>query len=183
MKNIKAIMVTLTAGILIGGFSLSYATQTSIPSKTMEAAQTAMEATQNKPVQKSVTPQSNVNYLEVAPLDLVASPERYYNRHIKVKAKFDKFSTLGLDYAPAMRSSEKFISFLIQRPDVADHDVPLSEMKIFMNRTEAEKHIDMNSGDIIEFTGKVFSTALGDVWVDVEKFTVISTAPKTQNKK
>ena len=98
------------------------------------------------------------------------------------KAKFDKFSTLGLDYKPAMRSSENYISFLIQRPDVTDHNIPLSELKIFLNRTEAEKHIDLNSGDVIEFTGKVFSNALGDPWMDVDKFTVISTKPKTDNK-
>ena len=54
--------------------------------------------------------------------------------------------------------------------------------QIFLNRTEAEKHIDLNSGDIIEFTGKVFSNALGDPWMDVDKFTVISTKPKTDNK-
>ena len=55
-------------------------------------------------------------------------------------------------------------------------------MKIFISRTEAEKHIDLNSGDIVEFTGRVFSTALGDPWVDVNNFTVISTKPKDENK-
>lgn len=122
------------------------------------------------------------NYLSVNPLDLVKKPDFYLNKYVKVKAKFDKFSTLGLDYKPAMKSSEKYISFLIQRPDVVDHNVPLSEMKIFLERTEAEKHIELNSGDEIEFTGKVFSSALGDVWVDVEKFTVINAKPKTEKK-
>lgn len=122
------------------------------------------------------------NYITVNPLDVVARPNFYLNKNIKIKAKFDKFSTLGLDYKPAMRSSEKYISFLIQRPDVTDHNIPLSELKIFLNRDEAEKHIDLNSGDIIEFTGKVFSNALGDPWMDVDKFTVISTKPKTDNK-
>ena len=81
-----------------------------------------------------------------------------------------------------MRSSEKYISFLIQRPDVLDHNIPLSELKIFIDRTVAEKHIDLNSGDEIEFTGKVFSTALGDPWMDVDKFTVITSKPKTETK-
>ncbi len=130
----------------------------------------------------SVQQQAVQNYMTANPLDVVARPNFYLNKNIKIKAKFDKFSTLGLDYKPAMRSSEKYISFLIQRPDVTDHNIPLSELKIFLNRDEAEKHIDLNSGDIIEFTGKVFSTALGDPWMDVDKFTVISTKPKTDNK-
>ena len=101
------------------------------------------------------------------PLDIVARPNFYLNKTVKIKAKFDKFSTLGLDYKPAMRSSENYISFLIQRPDVQDHNIPLSELKIFLNRTEAEKHIELNSGD---------------PWMDAETFTVISTKPKENNK-
>ena len=123
-----------------------------------------------------------VSYSLVNPLDIVARPNFYLNKNVKIKAKFDKFSTLGLDYKPAMRSSEKYISFLIQRPDVTDHNIPLSELKIFLDRTEAEKHIELNSGDIIEFSGKVFSNALGDAWMDVDKFTVISSKPKTEAK-
>ncbi len=129
-----------------------------------------------------VTAQNAASYLTVNPLDVIARPNFYMNKNIKIKAKFDKFSTLGLDYKPAMRSSEKYISFLIQRPDVTDHNIPLSELKIFLNRDEAEKHIDLNSGDVVEFTGKIFSTALGDAWMEVDKFTVISTKPKNETK-
>ena len=126
--------------------------------------------------------QQTQGYMSVNPIDVVNRPNFYLNKNIKIRAKFDKFSTLGLDYKPAMRSSEKYISFLIQRPDVTDHNIPLSELKIFLNRTEAEKHIDLNSGDIVEFQGRVFSTALGDPWMDVDKFTVISTKPKDETK-
>lgn len=126
--------------------------------------------------------QQTSSYSFVNPLDLVARPNFYLNKNVTIKAKFDKFSTLGLDYKPAMRSSENYISFLIQRPDIEDHNIPLSELKIFLERTEAEKHIDLNSGDIVEFSGKVFSTALGDPWLSVEKFTVISSKPKTESK-
>ncbi len=120
-------------------------------------------------------------YTQVSPLDLVARPNFYLNKTVKIRAKFDKFSTLGLDYKPAMKSSEKYISFLIQRPDITDHNIPLSELKIFLDRTEAEKYIDLNSGDIVEFSGRVFSTALGDPWLEVNTFTVISSKPKTEN--
>ena len=120
-------------------------------------------------------------YPQVNALDMVAAPSKYLNKTVTVKGKFDKFSTLGLDYAPAMRSSEDYITFLIQRPDITDHNIPLSEMKVFLKRAEAEKHIDLNAGDEIEFTGKVFSNALGDVWMDAEKFTVLTQKSKDEN--
>lgn len=129
------------------------------------------------------TTQSAVQYTSVNALDVVASPNRYLHRNIRIKAKFDKFSTLGLDYPAAMRSSDKYISFLIQRPDSA-HNIPLSELKVFLKKEVAEKHIDLDAGDEIEFTGKVFSTALGDPWVDVDNFTVLTQkAKKTETKK
>ena len=73
-----------------------------------------------------------ITYQLVNPLSMVQNPQFYLNKNVKIKAKFDKFSTLGLDYKPAMRSSEEYISFLIQRPDVIDHNIPLSELKIFL---------------------------------------------------
>ena len=130
------------------------------------------------PANAAVQTQPAKTYINANPLDVVARPNFYLNKNIKIKAKFDKFSTLGLDYKPAMKSSEKYISFLIQRPDITDHNIPLSELKIFLDRTEAEKHIDLNSGDIVEFSGKIFSNALGDPWMEVDKFTVISSKPK-----
>ena len=122
----------------------------------------------------------NQDYALTNPLSIVARPSAYLNKTVKIRAKFDKFSTLGLDYKPAMRSSENYISFLIQRPDIQDHNIPLSELKIFITRTEAEKYIDLNSGDMVEFSGKIFSTALGDPWMDATSFTVISAKPKTE---
>ena len=89
-------------------------------------------------------------------------------KRINVSAKFNKFSTLGLDYKPAMRSSENYISFLIFRPDT-DKKIPLPEMKLFVKRGFAEKYIELKEGDSIQFSGIVFSNALGDVWVDVDK--------------
>ena len=138
----------------------------------------APQATQAQQTQAVQTQQQT--YTTVNALDVVASPSKYLNKFITVKGKFDKFSTLGLDYEPAMKSSEDYITFLIQRPDVVDHNIPLSEMKIFLKRTEAEKHIDLDAGDEIEFSGKVFSNALGDVWMDAEKFTVLTQKTKEE---
>ncbi len=162
MKNIVKVLI-ITAALAINTIVIA-------------APQTAPQA---KPQQAQQTQQAQV-YTTVNALDVVAAPSKYLNNFITVKGKFDKFSTLGLDYAPAMRSSEDYITFLIQRPDITDHNIPLSEMKIFLKRTEAEKHIDLNAGDEIEFSGKVFSTALGDVWMDAEKFTVLTQKPKEE---
>lgn len=161
MKKIKALILILA---VILGLNVYAATTTHIYNNNHQIASTEK------------------TYLTVNPLDIVTRPNFYLNKNVKIRAKFDKFATLGLDYKPAMRSSEKYISFLIQRPDVTDHNIPLSELKIFLSRTEAEKHIDLNSGDVIEFTGNVFSNALGDAWIDVDKFTVISAKPKEDNK-
>jgi len=168
-NKIKMVLIlsVLSLGLAITGLSTKAALQT--PSKAPAIVQKASAV--NAPV-----------YTEVNALDVVANPAKYLNKRIKIKAKFDKFSTFGLDYKPALRSSEGYISFLIKRDDVANHTVPLSEMKIFMKRDEAEKYIDLNAGDVVEFSGKVFSNALSDVWVDVEKFTVISSKPKEIKK-
>ena len=99
-----------------------------------------------------------------------------------MKATFDKFSTLGLDYKPAMRSSENYIGILIKRDDVVDHTIPLSEMKMFLKRDLAEKNINLEQNDKIEITGKVFSTALGDPWIDVTDIKILNKAVKADKK-
>lgn len=118
-------------------------------------------------------------YKEVSALDVVNSPIKYLRQNIKIRGKFDKYATLGLDYPPAMRSHEKYISFMIQRPDITDHNIPLSELKIFIKKDLAEKNIDLDAGDEIVFTGKVFSTALGDPWMDAESLTVVKKVKKS----
>ena len=156
----KVLITTLTAIIIFAGAGFSQSTPT-IPAATKQIATS--------------------QYQLANPLDMVAYPAKYLNKFVTVRGRFDKFSTLGLDYAPAKRSSETYITFLIQRDDIKDHNIPLSEMKIFLKRTEAEKYIDLNAGDEIEFSGKVFSNALGDVWMDADKFVVIN--KKEQPKK
>ena len=123
-----------------------------------------------------------VQYIDVNPLDIVANPSKYLRKNVRIKGKFDKFSTLGLDYPPAMRSSENYISFLIQRPDVTNHNIPLSELKIFLKKEVAEKHIDLDAGDEVMFSGKIFSTALGDPWMDVDEFKVLNKQKKDNNQ-
>lgn len=113
----------------------------------------------------------------VKPLDIVANPKMFLGQPVAIQAKFDKFATLGLDYKSAFKSSEEYISFLIKRDDTA-YDIPLSEMKLFLKREEAEKFIELKTDDIIEIEGTVFSDALGDAWIDVSKLTIIEKAPE-----
>jgi hypothetical protein len=135
-----------------------------------------------KPVVKTeITTPANAVYEPANSLDIVVHPSKYLNKRVTIRAKFDKFSTLGLDYKPAYRSSEKYITFLIKRDDVIDHVVPLSELKNFLKREIAEKYIDLKAGDEIEYSGIVFSDALGDAWLSVEKFKVLNQPSKEQD--
>ncbi len=136
-------------------------------------AETSTKSLYSTPVSEPTTVNS---------LDVVRYPQKYLNKTITMKATFDKFSTLGLDYKPAMRSSQDYIGILIKREDVVDHTVPLSEMKMFLKRDLAEKNINLESDDKIQITGKVFSTALGDPWIDITEIKVLQKAPKTDKK-
>ena len=162
-NKIKFLIITLCTGFIFSTQSFSQNVPT-IPIATQQLTYSS-----EQPVTSS--------------LDMVNHPSKYLNKTVKVKGKFDKFSTLGLDYKPAMRSSEDYITFLIQRDDIKDHNIPLSEMKIFLKRSVAEKYIDLSAGDEVEFSGKVFSTALGDIWVDAETFNLISHKNKSEDKK
>lgn len=133
--------------------------------------------------QKTTQTQTTQKAINALPLNIVASPGKYLNKTVKMQATFDKFSTLGLDYKKALRASTDYIGILIQRDDVVDHDIPLSEMKLFLKKDLAEKHIDLNTGDKIEITAKVFSTALGDPWLDISNITVLKKAKKEENDK
>ena len=178
--NKKIKLFVLTAVISIGlGLGTNAAVKTI---KTPAKAPIKVEKTIT-PVQKKVAPAFDAaSYESVNSLTVAANPTKYLNKKIKIKATFDKFSTLGLDYKPAYRSSEKYITFLIKRDDVTNHTIPLSEMKNFLDRDTAEKYIELSSGDVIEYYGTVFSTALGDTWVNVDKFNVLSQKPKEIKK-
>ena len=134
----------------------------------------AAPAANKAPVSQQV---QTIQQTEASPLQIVANPGRYLNKTVIMNAKFDKFTTLGLDYKKAMRDSQKYIGFLIQRDDIKDHNIPLSELKMFMTRSYAEKFIDLNTGDKIKIRGKVFSTALGDAWIDILDINIIEKAP------
>lgn len=131
---------------------------------------------------KEIATQQTATAIYTQPLEILNNAQKYLNKPVKIQAKFNRFTTLGLDYPKAMRSSEHYISFIVQRNDVIDHDVPLSEMKFFMKRELAESFIELDTNDRIKIDGVMFSNALGDVWIDVNKIQIVEKAKKTENK-
>ena len=61
------------------------------------------------------------------------------------------------------------------------HDIPLSELKLFLKREMAEKFVDLKLNDEIQITGNVFSDALGDAWIDVSNLVIIKKAPEKKD--
>ena len=156
----KKIIISLFLSLFIANLSYGAAVQQK-PAAQPQAKSTAQVST---PIQAPINTTS---------LNIVAHPQYYLNKTVKIQATFDKFSTLGLDYKKAMRDSKNYIGILIQRDDVTSHNIPLSEMKLFLSKELAEKNINLDTGDKIEITAKEFSTALGDPWLDVTNIKVI----------
>lgn len=109
------------------------------------------------------------NVVSVQPDDLVDKPHEYLGKNVKFTAPFFAFSNLALDYKPAYRSSKTHISILVSKPK---KKIPLSELKLAM-MTPKEKDAEtqllatLKEGDSLEITGKVFSAALDDPWVEI----------------
>ncbi len=121
-------------------------------------------------------------YKDVSALALVDSPSKYLNKNVKIKAKFDKFSTIGLDYPPVKKDAKTYISFLIKRENVTAYNIPLSELKLIIKRDYAEKEmLNVEQGDDMEIYGKVFSVALGDPWVSVDKVKILTVHNDKEN--
>lgn len=126
-----------------------------------------------EPAVTTELPQSTVSQAnKVSPLAIVSNPQFYLNKTVTMEAKFDKFSTLGLDYPPAMRANTDYISFMVYRDDTS-FDIPLSEMKLFLKREVAQDFAELKSKDKVLITGHVFSTALGDPWIDVTELKTV----------
>ena len=149
--------------ILVGimGFSASYNNALAQNKPNVQTTKAAVQ----KPIQTTA-------------LNIVAEPNKFLGKKVKMQTTFDKFSALGLDYKKALRPSTDYIGILLQRDNIVDHNIPLSEMKLFMKKSMAEKHIDLDSGDKVEIIATVFSTALNDPWLDIENLTVIQKAKK-----
>ena len=114
---------------------------------------------------------------------LLSNPQEYLGKKIKIRGKFSSFSTLALDYPPALRSSKEYISLCLFRND---SKIPLGELKLAFPVEEAKEDPiirDLQEGDVLELYGQVFSTALEEPWVDILSLKKIASAPsKTKEK-
>jgi len=155
--NRTALSVLLAASLLLGG-----------------VASVAEEKKMATAVEKAVAaePASNVNYQPVAPLELVKNPALYMEKDVAFEGTFNRFSDMALDYKKAFRDSRDYVSMLILRPDVKDHEIPLSELKLFFPRKKSEDVTNLDSGDVVSIKGHVFSNALGEPWVDIAEIKV-----------
>ena len=122
-----------------------------------------------------------INESEFEPLllgSLLDKPQNYIGRKIKIKGKFSSFTTLALDYEPALRKSKDYISICLFRPDSM---IPLSELKLaypVKDAKEDEVIHDLEEGDLVEINGQVFSSALDEPWVDIVSIKMIEKSSK-----
>jgi hypothetical protein len=119
------------------------------------------------------------NVVGVTTDQLVDKPHEWMNKNIKFTADFHAFSSIALDYKPAMRASKNYLSFLVFRPN---SKIPYSELKLAMalpKDKDPENAVltGLKEGDELEITGHVFATALDEPWVDVLKLKKIASAP------
>ena len=119
------------------------------------------------------------NVVAVTTQQLVDKPQEYLKKNVKFSAKFFAFSSLALDYKPAMRKSKDYLSFLVLRPN---SKVPFSEIKLAMPIPKEKDPKNtllqgLKDGDEVEIIGNVFATPLDEPWVDVLRLTKIASAP------
>ena len=114
---------------------------------------------------------------------LLENPQNYIGKKIKFRGKFSSFTTLALDYKPAMRAAKDYISISIFR---TDSKIPLSELKLAYPVKEAKEDLvirELEEGDLLEIYGQVFSAALDEPWVDILQIKMIESAPKKSDDK
>jgi lysyl-tRNA synthetase class II len=140
-----------------------------------------------KPVEKAAekaakpTPEPVIeNVQNVNAEQLVDKPHDYLNKNVKFVANFFAFSSLALDYKPALRPAKTHLSFLVLKDN---SHIPLSELKLAMaipKEKDAENTLlaKLKDGDQLEITGKVFNTALDEPWVDVLRLKLLKAAPE-----
>ena len=125
------------------------------------------------------------NVQNVTTQQLVDAPQTYLHKNVKFSAPFHAYSSLALDYKPAMRPSKTHLSFLILRPN---SKVPFSEIKLAMpipkDKDPKNKLLqDLKDGDTIEVAGTVFATALDEPWIDVKQLVKTASAPDPKKDK
>ncbi len=179
MRKIASLIIILTAIIIYSGTNEAISATAQKSAVKSSAVKAQAKPSVNTPDKTNTLASTMV----VSPSNVVANPDKYLNKNITFNADFISFTSLGLDYKPAFRDSKDYIGILIQRDDIQGNVIPLSEMKIFLARELAEKNLDLEQGDKIKISGTVFSNALGDTWVDVKTFNVLTHKKKEAENK
>lgn len=190
-----ALSLTLTLASSLTGIANAAPTKAPVKPGAKPAAQKAPAvAPTKKPAEPASTtavktePKPEVvldNVQDVTADDLVNKPHEFLNKNVKFQGDFSSFSSLALDYKPAMKPSKTYLSFLIFRNGT---HVPLSELKLAM-AIPKEKDPDntllatLKEGDQLELVGKVFSAALDDPWVEVFKVKKLNVKPEEEKDK
>ncbi len=159
-----------------------------------KAAPAKTDADKKEPVKaaekKDVKPVPEIvieNVVNVPAENLVEHAGEYLNKNVRFVANFHAYSSLALDYKPALRPAKTNLSFLVLRNN---SKVPLSELKLAMaipkegdKSPQAVLITELKEGDQLEITGKVFAVALDEPWVDVLKIKRLKAAADDKDKK
>lgn len=185
----KKIIVLLISCLAISGFQCSYAFSASESlsgikvSKKSKSTKKTEETTEEKEKKEKKQPINESEYEPVLIGALLENPENYINKKIKFRGRFSSFTTLALDYEPAMRKSKDYISICLFR---ADSKIPLSELKLaypVKDAKEDEVVRDLEEFDLLEIYGTAFSAALDEPWVDIVSMKKLESAPKKSGDK
>lgn len=120
--------------------------------------------------------------MKVESLDLLKNPAQHLNQKVTFTGVFNRFADTALDYKKAFRDSRDYVSFFILRPDVFQHTIPLSELKLFFPRKKSSEVMELETGDKIQIVGTQFSNALDEPWVDVEHIKILQKTEKPERK-
>ena len=178
MKKIICIVLALIL-CQLGAFS------SELSARKQKIENTKLKDTDKKTDKKEESKKEIINETEYEPIlvgALLDNPKDFIDKKIKLRGKFSSFTTLALDYEPALRKSKDYISLCIFRPD---SKIPLSELKLAYPLKEAKENLvirDLEEGDVLEIYGKVFSAALDEPWVDILSIKKIESAVKKEDK-
>ncbi len=127
------------------------------------------------------------NVVNVPAETLVDHASEYLNKNVRFVSNFHSYSSIALDYKPALRPAKTYLSFLVLRNN---SKVPLSEMKLAMpipkeddKSPQAKLLSELKDGDQLEITGKVFAIPLDEPWIDVLKVKRLKAAADDKEKK
>ena len=170
--------ILLTILITLISFSLTTIKETSGKEKKSKKTELIKEEKDKKKVE--------INEIEFKPVfigALLENPSDFIEKKIKFRGKFSSFTTLALDYEPALRKSKDYISICIFRPD---SKIPLSELKLAYPIKEAKENLvirELEEGDLIEIYAQVFNAALGEPWADIISIKKLESNSKKQDDK